>query len=612
MKRFCKECGKEAQPGHKICVHCGTPLVKDEVKKEGVSNTTDNSQGSAMTGSSSSTEPTRSERSSSTQTPMPKKKKRLISMIVITAVILIGFMMWAQSYQSPKSVQKRFYNAAVKDDPKALQKLLIHEDGSKATEGEALALIKLVKENGDYVLNDYFSIEPEGKFLLFFQAHKAQAIDQFAYYPDPVEGLTFTFNGVEPSVRDKVLYGPLIPGIYDVEAAFEGDYGETTIDGDITLGDYYSDEVLIEMDINIADVMFYIANSNEIDHENVQLKTKKEDIPIDDDGYSEAVGPFVLDGSQKVQTVVTMPWGKIESDPIDIMEDDMTIYADVISDEHYEEITELLGGFGEQFVEAFAEKDADLFENVSETVKDNLVDMMDSRFYDDDRFYTGEFIQLEVDKDSIYLDTEGETPALGIVVQYIINEDYHELNEEPELRNEALPIEAKLHYNSDEKTWTIASMTDEYWGTFEDVDEIAGSQEIFGPSEKAVKAAKDSDFKEEMTGFLENYAIASVDAINYNDFSYVEDYIAEDGPRWDEARDYIDYLDSKNITEDFLDMEVESIESVEEDSWEVTVKESFTIYKDDSNDDKDFRTKVIVKEIDGEFLVYELIETNEI
>src|SRR5690625_4634437 len=238
--------------------------------------------------------------------------------------------------------------------------------------------------------------------------------------------------------------------------------------------------------------------------------------------------------------------------------------------------------------------------------------MMDRRFYDDDWFYTGEFIQLEVDKDSIYLDFEGEAPALAIVVQYIFNEGYHELNEEPELMVEALPVEAKLQYNSDEKTWTIANMTDEYWGTFENVDEIAGSQTVFGPSEKAVKAAKDSDFKNEMTVFIEDYTRASVDAINYTDFSYVEGYIAEDGPRWEEARDYIDYLDSKNITEDFLDMEVESIESVEDDSWEVTVKESFTIYKDDSSDDKDFRTKVIVKKVEDEFLVYELIETNEI
>src|SRR5699024_11801248 len=74
--------------------------------------------------------------------------------------------------------------------------------------------------------------------------------------------------------------------------------------------------------------------------------------------------------------------------------------------------------------------------------------------------------------------------------------------------DEALPVEAKLQYNSDEKTWTIANMTDEYWGTFDDVDEIAGSQTVFGPSEKAVKAAKDSDFKNEMTVFIEDYTRA--------------------------------------------------------------------------------------------------------
>lgn len=62
--------------------------------------------------------------------PLPKKKKVLYSIIGSIIVILIGFIVWAQSYQSPQAVEKRFYEAVANEDAKVLQKLLVHEDGS--------------------------------------------------------------------------------------------------------------------------------------------------------------------------------------------------------------------------------------------------------------------------------------------------------------------------------------------------------------------------------------------------------------------------------------------------------------------------------------------------
>lgn len=617
MKRFCKECGKEIQPENRVCIHCGTPVGrKDAVndsneKVTSTENVTKQPSSEKVTMSEKKRRTTR-QTNKNPSAPMSKKKKRMLSIVGAVAVLLIGFSMWAQSYQSPDAVQKRFYKAVMENNPKTLQKLVIHENGSSATKGEAKALIKLVEEEGEYVLHDLFTVETDGKFLFLYKANKMMAADQFAYYPDPVKGLTFSFNKVEPDIRKKSLHGPLIPGIYDVKASFKGDYGETTKEGEITLNDYYGDETYIDMDINVADVTFYIENFLDLDLENAHIKLGKEEIPINKEGSTKPVGPFILDGSQQVQTVVKMPWGKVESEPIDISEEHMSIQAEILSEDDYQAVTTLLTNFGEQYVEAFAENNTEPLKNVSKTVKKALKEKMADQLYDDDWYYSGEFMQLDIDRNSIYFDEDKEEPSINIVTEYLFNEDYHEIEEIPELFESYQLLVTTLNYDAKEKSWSIAGISDDYWGAFEGTDTVEGSQKVFGPSDETVKAAKDLAIADEMDDFLESYTRASVDAINYTDFYYVENYIVEDSPRWEEARDYIDYLDSKNITEDFLDMEIESVEETDDGTWEVTVLESFTIYKEDSTDDKDFRTKLVVKEIDGELYVYELLETNEI
>src|SRR5699024_12870445 len=101
----------------------------------------------------------------------------------------------------------------MENKPKALQKLVMHENGSSASKGEAKALIKLVEEEGEYVLHDLFTVESDGKFLFLYKAHKMEAADQFVYYPDPVKGLIFSFNEIEPDIRKKLLHVTVIQGI---------------------------------------------------------------------------------------------------------------------------------------------------------------------------------------------------------------------------------------------------------------------------------------------------------------------------------------------------------------------------------------------------------------
>lgn len=591
MDQFCQECGKKLRSGDNVCIYCGTPIQKKNADQQN------------QTGK---------RKAEKQRKPIPKKKK--IIYISLSAIIglLIAFSVWAQSYQSPESVEKRFAKAISEKDVHTMQKLLVHENGSDVTKEEAKALMKLVEEEGKSDVEGLFTVAPHGKFLVLFTAHKVEAIDQFAKYSEPVEGLSFTFNGKEiPEYernKEVVLYGPLIPGIYDVEAVFKGEYGKTKKEGLLTLSEYSGDETNLDMDVNVSKVVFHIDNYDEIDHAKSSIQLGDEKIPIDKEGNTKEIGPFILDGSQKVQTVVSLPWGEVVSEPIDINENEMTMHADVLSKKQFGKMQKTLKNFGEHYVESIANQSTKPLKSVTEDVKEFVSDEIMEGLY-----YSGEFKQVEIDRNSVQVDNSSKQPKIELLTQYVFNETYHEIDEEPDLYEEVSTLQMQLSYDQEKKKWTILSVEPaDIWGGFTVTDTAEGSKKMHGPSKEAMKEAKNKSMKEDISLFMDEYAQASVDAINYRDFDFVKDYISADGPRWKEAKEYIDYLDSKGITEDWLGTELETVKELDSGQIEVTVIESFTIDKPDSSTDKTYRTKVTLKEVDGEYKVHELIETNEI
>lgn len=590
MKRFCQECGKEARQGDKVCIHCGTPLPDADQRKR-----------STPKGKESKTKHT-----------IPRKIKILFISLGALIVLVIAFSIWAKSYQSPNAVEKRFAKAVSEENTSAMQKLLVREDGSSTTKDEAEALLALLEEEDSYDVEDLFTIAAHGKFLYVFTANKVEAVDQFAVYPDPVEGLAFLFNEREvPEMeRDEhqVVYGPFVPGLYETEAVFEGEYGETKKEKWITLSDISGEETLLDMDVNVAKVSFQIENDEEIDTKNSFIKLGGKKIKLDEKGSTKEFGPFLLDGSQKVQTVVPMPWGEVTSEPVDIDDSKMAIHADLLSERQFSELEKTLKNFGEQYVEAMADDDTKPLKSVSDEVKESVEDEMIQ-----DWFYSGQFQQLEFDRNSVQVDNQSKQPEIEIFAEYTFNESNHDHDETPDLDESSSLLSLQLSYEADDKDWEILSIESaDIWDRFEATDTVEGSNKLHTPSDDSMKQAENDTLKEKIDTFMQDYTQASVDAINYRDFDYMEDYIVPGSPRWEESKEYIDYLDSEDIMEDWLRSEVESVEEISDNTWEVTVIESFTIYKPDSSSDKTFRTTVIVKEIEDEFHVNELLETDEI
>src|SRR5690625_1122930 len=171
MERFCHECGKEARQGENVCIDCGTDFVQDEENvKEGIQ---DNQV---------------------VKEPMPKKRKRMWQVIVAVFVIVIGFSIWANSYHSPKSVQKRFDKAIIKEDSDKIQKLIIHSDGSSVNKSEAEAFLTLVKEEGKTIASDLTDVVYTGKFLGIYEKYKMESVDQFDANTTPLQALSFICN----------------------------------------------------------------------------------------------------------------------------------------------------------------------------------------------------------------------------------------------------------------------------------------------------------------------------------------------------------------------------------------------------------------------------------
>lgn len=582
MNRFCRECGKEMNEEHSHCIHCGTPFHEDKAPAE----------------------------VSVQKEPMSKKNKIISGSIISVIVLLISLHVWANNHFSYESVEKRFEAAVEENNTKKITKLVTHEDGSSISKKEAEAFASLVKTGGNVYLKELTNIFLDGKVLGMYDSYKVEVLDQFVTYDNFVEGLSFEFNEEEFPVYEKndksITYGPLAPGEYTVEATFKDASDETSIEDTLTVASSFGEHTWLDMNIPISMVHFYVENYYDFKTSDAYILVNDEEYNISADGETDEIGPFIIDGSQQVNVVVNMPWGEIVSDDIDIDESYMYVRAALISKEDYQDVTKSLVSFGDEYLDALANKTTKPLTLATDRFKEDI-----TYDFNEDIYYTGQFQELLVDKDSISINIEDDTQELTIDARYVIKDDMHSLVDAPELYEEEYTWKVHLVFNDDQEKWLIHSlMYTDIWTEDSALEVLAGSNILYGPGEEVVQTAQTNSLEEEMKEFMIDYTIASVDAINGRYFGHVSNYITEEGPRRKEAEEYIDYLDSKDIYEEWIDTELESVEEVDEHSWKVTVVETFEIIKPDSSNENSYRTEVIVKMIDDAYYVDELLQTN--
>ena len=580
MKVFCQECGHPLNGEDVVCIECGTKVIQTR---------------------------------KASKSPMTKKQKTYFSIIGAIIVLLIGFSVWSNAYFSKESTSKRFIEAVGQKDVKALSNLIVHEDGSEIIPIEAEALVKLVDREGKRSIEDFFSIQPHGKILGVFQQHKVEMINQYAYFEGPLAPLTFQFNKETMKEEDRgdyfVLFGPLSPGIYDVETKFENEFGTGLTTSEIYLSSYEGEHSWITVDLPISEVMFDIGNYSAPAMKKVSVIVNEVEIPVVADGKTEAIGPILLDGSQTAKIIVEYPWGEITSEDMVIESEHQYITAEVLTKEQEIEVANLLLQFGEELAKAKATNSIEVFTTITDTNKEIIQNQMLDYYINNDIYYSGEIEQMSMDADVVQL--LEDRPALNVNAELLYKEANYSITNTPEFGSKIYTFEFELMYDEQQKKWFINSEGN--WGNVENPTHVLkGSGVVHSPNSESLKIAKVDVVKEELKRFMESYLYASVDAINYHSIAYVENYMTKDGTALKESEDYIAYLEEKGITEEVLSTSVEKVEEIDTDIWQVTYTAEYRIFYPDKELVKKFHTVCIVKKVDGQWLAHELVSTEEV
>nr|WP_161487546.1 hypothetical protein [Paenisporosarcina indica] len=158
-------------------------------------------------------------------------------------------------------------------------------------------------------------------------------------------------------------------------------------------------------------------------------------------------------------------------------------------------------------------------------------------------------------------------------------------------------------------------------------DRVSYAEDIYTDGEYELWFDEEYVMEDEYTEYVDDVAVpteaelddlyaafqqAAVAAINERDFSIVEYYYHPGGISGPESASYIDYLDSKGITEQLIESEVVDYEVTDEGIILHTFESYMISYPDKSDAQKSFNTEHLLVNDGEEWKFYKLITTTEL
>lgn len=593
MKKYCIECGKEAQADHKICIHCGANLPETEQETE--QETEHKSQ------------PTDNQNNQQKEVKVFASKKAWA--IAGLVLVLLLAHMGLKPYYSLGNVEKRFLSALEEESKGKLKKLISHEDGQEVKDVELDAFLKLM--SSQQVDQPVYNLELDGEKFFFYPNYKVYYRDQYAHYNNKYEDLQCTFNGedflIDEAGEDLSSYGPFLPGIYQAELDYDGDMGAMSQELDVFIFNEYDNSIYLDDIFEISTVYFGVNNYNNSLEDKLHIQLNDRKIKLDENGESDEVGPVFLSAGPSFKIVSDLPWGKISSEAIKI--DDYQAYgeASLVNDEQYEELTGKVLNFAEEYLQALAKKSTDSLTDVSSSVKKLVTDYIET-----DYNYMGRLEKVEFDRSSVtlYQDEESEQLILKVPSVFHISESIYSDNL-PVLDESNFAMNMEFLYKDDSK-WLIENFGRESYPSMEATKTLKGSKELYASKKGAEESVTTKQLQDSVSTFIDQYETAYVDSINYRDFDLLKDFLDPNGPRYKEAKDYLVYLEEKGITEGYYGINVKDIETIDDKSWKVSYRVGYDIIKGDETNYKDFDTTILLIEKDSSYYVKELLDNKEI
>ncbi|TFD97078.1 hypothetical protein [Jeotgalibacillus sp. R-1-5s-1] len=536
--------------------------------------------------------------------------------LIAGVVLLVGGYLGVSSYYSAENVADRFLTGLHEKDWESVQSNSVREDGSDISETEAKAAVRLIEQDEElrmelksrpderYVFNDLFMpVKHERKFFIFPQ-YKIMGKNQFVQVVDQPKGAEVSVGEIKGVFREQedasFSVGPLFPGIYEITSAYEK--GTVKLSGTIeqVLKGSIREPVVVSVDLGGEYASFSLVNSSAV---KADLIFNGEKYDIDDYGYSEEIGPLTLDGKSVVQIEYLYPWGTQMSEEINVTDTYMEISPPEPTEELKKSLIDQTALYAEEYLNHYVSGG----ETAVTTVTNEWLDEMD--YYADHDFEGSiELKELGFDFSGAQPIKEGDQYGYSIPLLFTMSA------ESIDFEFGGSSCDLHLLFNEADQSWKVNECyfyaTDAY--TYEDVMKPAVT--TFTSTGSTVSSEEVTGAlvtQEQVAGFMENYSRKSVEAINAVDYSLVAGLIADGSELKDIQTDYIDYLDSKNITETFKGAVVESFEQ-NGNTITATTLESFIIHREDGDDEMTFRTVTELVLENGELKAWKLIETNEL
>ncbi|WP_078553931.1 zinc ribbon domain-containing protein [Bacillus alkalicellulosilyticus] len=583
--RFCNQCGTQVPEETTFCNNCGAKL---EARK------------------------TKSPSSASGNLPslpaLTKKTKIIAASVVAVLFLFFGAYKVGEAITDKDKKLNSFLEAVISEDVEGVQKYLVSADPElEVTEQHVSDLIayfqeypyekeellatlreqskhydlggqgRFIEAMGSNVAYSYLiNLQKEGKKFLLFDNYEFQIepveLKLYTNYPD----VSFVLDGNEVAgkkVEDGYIsLGKFLPGNYKVKGILENEF--LNLEKEIDTNLFYSSIHHLMFDFDEV----YIETS--IENASVFLNGKETGLTLS--AYGEYFGPVLIDESMELHLEVESPFGVIKSKPVVI--DGSEIYPIfTIPDNQSTLIYETIDGFITDYRKARIERDKRVIKHASSSLSESIIDEIDW-MRSSDQYYIGYVTERIVDLDSVKVIQNEDGWFMTLTTAEDWEESYFYIDQTPTPQYNKHYIHYYLTYDHPNKKWVVEAMEGGYGTEFENTEVFTFKKEdqesevenlLSNLKKEIANSISHADFEY----FMSSYISSAVNAINARDFSRMSHFI---DPKADayikEMSDYIDYLESRGIYEDFISTIVTDVENIDDEFFHVTTEETYVIY----------------------------------
>ena len=336
----------------------------------------------------------------------------------VMLLLVVLYVYGRQLYSESRSVLV-FIDALQTEDAASLSASLITDKGNHAVDEEtARKLLDYLAENNriDEAIADLqmgyegympdsriLAVVKKGKHFGLYDRYRIAVATSEVRVSTNLEGTVITLGGQTVATADSDDYhaelGPFIPGTYELEAIYEGEYAHLRTEQKVEIA---GADGMVTADLLFNAGMLQV----EANYENAAIYIDGMDTGAVTGG-GDPLGPVALDGSNKVHAELAFPWGVAKSAPIPVGGETVQIRIDPNTDELKEAVMQAVSTCILTWTEAYNKLDPAVVMNLSEERRAELTASVEEYKAQGMKSETQEK-KLIFDTDSIYVQQDEE------------------------------------------------------------------------------------------------------------------------------------------------------------------------------------------------------------